>query len=208
MAAVARRRPVFHSEADCQHELALEIHQAGHQVRLEVPRDVQVNGATVRAEIDLLVKETTWTAIELKYVRQAATIKHGGESFDLAGTWGTNLSRFDCLADLRRVEAIVKAGHARQGYAVFLTNATSAWRDDVSATANMARDFSIHEGRRLPRGRPLDWDPPTPPVASVSRKRLSPFAPILLDRAQDCNWRDYSKLHHPAGVFRYLLLSA
>ena len=97
MAAVARRRPVFHSEADCQHELALEIHQAGHQVRLEVPRDVQVNGAT--------------------------------------------------------------------GYAVFLTNAPSAWRDDVSATANMARDFSIHEGRRLPRGRPLDWDPPTPPVA-------------------------------------------
>lgn len=208
LAHLSHRRPVFNSEAEFQHELAMELDRSGYEVRLEVPRIVTLNGSKVRVEIDLLVKQTTWTAIELKYVKQATVIEHGGESFDLAHTWGTNLSRFDCLADVRRVEALVESNHAQRGFAIFMTNAPSAWQEDVASTSNIAGEFSIHDGRRLPQGQPLNWRPTTPPVGSVTSKRLHPFCPIVLAREQTCQWTDYSNLNHKAGGFRYLLLSA
>lgn len=209
---VSQRRPVFHSEADFQHELALELAQTGYRVRLEVPRSLVLNGTPVRAELDLLVQkydgEPAWTVIELKYVKVATVITHQGEVYDLAGTWGTNLSRFDALADLRRVEGIVGAGLAAQGHAVFLTNAADAWNVDVSARGIMAEQFSLHAGRGLPAGVPMDWEPANPAVSSVTRKRLAPYAPITLARAQTCTWTPYSAFPVTAGEFKYLLLSA
>lgn len=220
---VSQRRPVFHSEADFQHELALELSHAGYRVRLEVPREVELNGTAVRAELDLLVQApggpldrnrgtavggAGWTVIELKYVKVPTVIVHQGETYDLAGSWGTNLSRFDALADLRRVERIVAAGLASQGHAVFLTNAEDAWNVDVTGRRNMGRQFSLHAGRALPAGVPLDWVPANPTVGSVSEKRLAPYAPITLARAQTCTWTPYSEFHVPDGEFRYLLLSA
>ena len=72
----------------------------------------------------------------------------------------------------------------------------------------MAGEFSIHEGRRLPQGRALNWRPGQPSVRSVTSKRLQPYAPIVLAREQACHWTDYSRLNLEAGVFRYLLMSA
>ena len=209
---VSQRRPVFHSEADFQHELALELALAGYRVRLEVPRSLVLSGTPVRAELDLLVQksdgESAWTVIELKYVKAATIITHRGEVYDLAGTWSTNLSRFDALADLRRVEGIVGAGLAAQGHTVFLTNAADAWNVDVSTGGNMAGQFSLHAGRELPAGVPLDWVPANPAVGSVTKKRLAPYAPITLARAQTCSWTPYSAFSVTAGEFKYLLLSA
>lgn len=220
---VSLRRPVFHSEADFQHELALELANAGYMVRLEVPRSITINGTQVRAELDLLVQasgrptdhkgeraagQSGWTVIELKYVKVAKVIVHDGETFDLAGTWGTNLSRFDALADLRRVESIVRAGLAAQGHSVFLTNAKDAWSVDVSGQNIMARQFSLHGGRGLQAGAQLDWVPLNPTRQSVSDKRLTPYAPITLARAQTCTWTTYSQFPGRSGEFKYLLLSA
>ena len=202
------RRPVFHSEADFQHELALELSRSGHAVRLEVPRVVQINGHSVDVEVDMLVRtDDTWTAIELKYVKQKATIEYAGETFDSAQTWATNLPRFDCLADLRRVECLVAAGHATRGFSVFLTNASDAWSKDVSASEIKSRNFSLHEGRLLAAGEALDWHGNEPTRASVTAKRLPPHTPIALGRDYQFGWRDYSQLAHPRGRFRYLLLA-
>ncbi len=209
---VSQRRPVFHSEADFQHELALDLALAGYRVRLEVPRTLVLNGTPVRAELDLLVQKSDgksgWTVIELKYVKVATDIMHEGEVYNRAGTWGTNLSRFDALSDLRRVEGIVGAGLAAQGHAVFLTNAADAWNVDVGANMNMAMQFSLHAGRVLPAGVPLGWVPANPTVGSVGKKRLAPYAPIALARAQTCTWTQYSEFPVIAGEFKYLLLSA
>jgi len=54
---LSNRRPVFHSEADFQHELALELERFSYQVRLEVPKQIQLNGSNVKAEIDLLIQK-------------------------------------------------------------------------------------------------------------------------------------------------------
>ena len=90
MRALAARRPVFHSEADFQHELAMEFSRAGFDLRLEVPFSVNLNGHQVAVELDLLLidRQTKQkAAVEIKYVKSAASIVHNGENFDLKHTW-------------------------------------------------------------------------------------------------------------------------
>lgn len=205
--SLASKRPVFHSEADFQHELALELVSRAYQVRLEVPKDISVNKETVKAEIDLLVsKDNIKTAIELKYIKKACTIEHHDELFELKGTWSTNLSRFDCLSDTRRIEALIEAGHAEAGYSIFLSNASDAWKKDNSRTNNMAKFFSIHEGCIIPSNTALDWFPCEPSKGSVSVKRRFPYTPIILLKERLVCWHDYSRFESVNETFRYLVL--
>jgi hypothetical protein len=210
MSKMACVRPVFHSEADFQHELAMELDRSGYGVRLEVPHSIAINGASLGAELDILViepKTRRRTAIELKYVTAQKTVVHAGETFNLCKNWGTNFSRFDCWADFQRVGGIVAAGHAHCGFAVFLTNAEDAWHVDAGPTATMARQFSIHDNRNVAAGAVLDWAPIRPTVGSVSKKRLPPYSPITVPTPTVCTWTDYSALPGPNGRFRFLFLA-
>ena len=211
LSALAVRRPLFHSEADFQHELAMDLARNHYAVRLEVPIQLALKNQPVGIQLDLLAinqESGQKTAIELKYITVALDHQNNGERFRLSGNWGTNLSLFDTLADLERVASVVKAGKADQGFSVLITNAETAWSRDVTHTSIMAREFSIHEGRQLEAGSRLDWSPTTPGVGSVSKKRLAPYAPVEIPRSQTCGWADYSQ-HKGAGcTFRYLLLSA
>jgi len=207
MRSLSLRRPVFHSEADFQHELAIELVKNGYQVRLEVPREITINGTLVRAEIDLLIHDgKIWIAIELKYVKTESTIEHCGEVFQLKETWLSNLSRFDCFADCQRIEAFVDACYANVGYSVFLTNKADAWEKDISNKNNLARSFSIHEGRIILSNTPLNWYPNDPTEGSVSSKRLPPYSPITLIRERTIEWFDYSYFESVHQKFKYLIL--
>lgn len=212
--ALSVRRPIFHSEADFQHELALELNQAGWACRLEVPIEISLKGERVKAEIDLVArseKEGLSTAIELKYVSSKLLTSFNGEEFNLAQNWGVNLSRFDCLADWQRVASIVDSGYAQEGFAVFMTNYEDAWTRDLAKGKNppMAMEMSIHEGRKFRKGDALDWYPQTPTVGSVSKRRLPPYAPIICPASISCAWTDYCQIGAGKnGQFRYLLLKA
>ena len=211
LGALSVRHPIFHSEADFQHELAMELHRHDYAVRLEVPIQVNLRNQPVGIQLDLLAinKESgRKTAIELKYITVALEHHIQGETFCLSDNWGTNLSLFDALADLLRVAAVVKEGKADQGFSVFITNAETAWSRNVLNVPIMGREFSIHEGRQLEAGRRLDWSPTTPSVGSVSKKRLAPYAPVEIPSSQTCRWSDYSRLTGVGVKFRYLLLSA
>jgi hypothetical protein len=212
LSQLGKRRPVFHSEADFQHELAQELATGGFSSRIEKPLHIKINGVTVKAEVDLLILKgdnNEQTAIELKYVTGALEVRHTEESFNLCNNWGTNLSRFDCLADLQRVRAMIESGHATKGYTIFLTNVEEAWNRDVTSRNLMGMQFSIHEGRHLTHGTTLDWHPPQPRVKSVSRKRLAPYAPIIIPKDQTINWTNYSHFNATNNSrFRYLLLGA
>jgi hypothetical protein len=211
LSALAARRPVFHSEADFQHELAMEISRAGFDLRLEVPFSVNLNGHRVTVELDLLLIDRLTkqrAAVEVKYVKSAASIVHNGENFDLKHTWGTNLSRFDCLADFQRVGRLKAAGAVDFGFSIFLTNASEAWDRDAGKGRIMAGQFSIHDGRPLDAGAVFDWDPVLPSRGSVSAKRLPPYTPIIVPSAATCMWTEYSEFQQKNGRFRYLLLEA
>ena len=209
MASLAERRPVFHSEADFQHELAMEISRTGFGVRLEIPFEVNLNNVHITVELDLLLLNARTkhkTAVEIKYVKSAVTVDHRGERFNLKNTWGTNLPRFDCLADFQRVGQLKAAGIVDSAFTIFLTNSASAWADNVGGTNIMARQFSIHEGREMNAGALLNWVPANPTVGSVSARRLPPYAPINIPQAATCTWAKYSDFQGRNGSFRYLLL--
>lgn len=207
LAQMAVDRPVFHSEADFQHELALRISHVGYRVRLEVPMNIQINETAVRAQLDLLVigAQTQRTAIELKYVTAEKSVVYDGEIFSLSNNWGTNLSRFDGWADFQRVGAFVAAGHADNGLTVFLTNKKDAWSVDASLTANLGQQFSMHESRIVEANTVMNWVG-NATSGSVSSKRLPPYSPVNVHQQAECLWRNYSNFPGPNGNFRYLLL--
>ena len=205
-AQLATHRPVFHSEADFQDELALKLSHAGYRVRLEVPLTIQINGSYIEAQLDLLVidPDQQRTAIELKYVTAQRLIILEGETFNLKGNWGTNLSRFDGWADFRRVGAFVAAGHADKGFSVFLTSKEQPWNVDASQTDNLGQQFSMHEGRDVRANTVLDWVGKVG-VNNVRGKRLPPYSPIHATHRAVCSWKDYSDIPGRNGRFRYLL---
>jgi hypothetical protein len=197
-------RPVFHSEADFHHSLANIFASNGFNCRLEKPYSIMVNGEEIRVELDILVVENgqNETAIELKYVKKRYAGIHSDEHFDLAESWSTNLSRFDCFADFQRVSALVNAGKATKGFCIFLTNKENAWNHDVTASGNLGSQFSIHEGRVLVAGEILNWIG-NPHEGNVGTKRLPPYCPIEINQNVELKWIDYSK---SGTSFRYLLL--
>lgn len=202
--SLSQDRPVFHSEADFQHELAIRLRNMGYDCRLEKPYTITLNGSEIKVELDILVIEDDGnkTAIELKYVKKRYEGIHNNEHFDLAQSWHTNLSRFDFFSDYQRVSKLVNAGTTTKGFAIFLTNHEDAWDIDVTGTDNLGRQFSIHEGRHLEDGSILNWIN-NPGPNSVTSKRLPPYCPIQINQHVELNWDEYS---NQPTLFRYLLL--
>jgi hypothetical protein len=127
MQALARRRPIFHSEADFQHAFAWEIHRLAPEcdIRLEVP----VRATTGAIHLDLLARSKLGQmAIELKYKTRSLTAALNGEDFNLMGHAAQDLGRYDFFKDLNRIEAFARAGPEQTGYAIFLTNDSAYWK--------------------------------------------------------------------------------
>lgn len=143
---LARSRPIFHSEADFQHALAWCLHELNRSalVRLETPL---LKTGTER--LDLWIKRgPTETAIELKYLTRALDIELNGEHYRLRNQSAHDIRRYDVLKDIARVEAVIEARGASNGYVVVLTNDPNHWQPSESTgTADQA--FRIHEGRVL-----------------------------------------------------------
>lgn len=185
LSSLAARRPVFHSEADFQHELALEIRTLYPtvSVRLEVPR-------RPIGEIDLILRQgATQMLIELKFKTRGSRFTWQEEEFWLHTQAATPLGRYDALKDIARIEQ-----SGLPGLAIFLTNEPSYWSGTPSR--GNGSEFSLHESRKL-SGCTLKWADVRP--GSVGALRLEP---ISLKGTYTFNWANYSTV---AGHdFRYL----
>jgi hypothetical protein len=168
LAALARRRPLFHSEADFLLALGWELHtqEPGAHVRLgqrllrdpPVALDVFVGVAGVRY------------GIELKYLKARLAADVEGEHFDLAPD-ALDAGRYDVLHAVARLERLVEAGAVDRGCAVALSNAVSLWseasafdlRDGGSVSGHLAWEADAPRGHEAPidlRGRyELQWAP-------------------------------------------------
>lgn len=177
--ALSKRRPVFHSEADLQHEFAWELASTmGASVRLEVPlQDV--------GEVDLFIPKPA-TVIEFKYKTAKNHLSISQENFILKQHGAQPLGRYDVLKDLWRVEKS-KLG----GFVLFITNDSSYW----GTCRGNGSNFSLHQGRTI-HGK-MEWKDPTN-NKSLGAERVNP---LDISGQYTCNWRDYSR----GGEFRYLL---
>ena len=149
MRALARDRPLFHSEADFQHALAWRMHEAmpDSGIRLEYKPPGK------RIYLDLWL-ERIGVAIELKYrtrkpaLKRKLALEHNGEAFELRNQSANDISRYDFMKDIQRLESLSGIPRAKAGFAIFLTNDHLYWneparRDTVDAS------FHMNEGRQL-----------------------------------------------------------
>jgi hypothetical protein len=148
MQGLSAKRPIFNSEADLQLALGWEI-QLAHpsaQVRMEY-RPAYLDR---RGYLDVWVAGEGWSAaIELKYFKRALDITVGGERFELLSQGAQDISRYDFVKDVERVEAVVRTQPGVTGYAVALTNDSSYWRVPAVPRSTVDSAFRLHEGSTL-----------------------------------------------------------
>ena len=153
MRELAKRRPIFHSEADFQHALAWEI-RAQHtdcQIRLERPVDgVDPSRRRPRVDVWLWHREST-VLLELKYYTSELnlTLDHKDpvwcEEFRLASRDAPDVPRHGLVEDIARVERAVNQGASSRGYALLLSNHKGLWTSRDNCKANDA-EFGLTTG--------------------------------------------------------------
>lgn len=201
MSGLASRRPVFHSEADFQHELAWEI-RAIHDdcpVRLEFPPFPDL---VKRMAIDIWLSSME-IPIELKYHTRKLEQTEGDERFSLA-LGARDVMRYDFLKDIQRIERVVEDySSAYRGFAVLLTNDPLLW-EPPTRTDVVDAEFHIYDGRRIGDSK-MHWSNDASDGTKRSREE-----PIMLSRSYILNWQNYSTLKtgdKRGEQFRYLAVA-
>ncbi len=182
MRSLAATRPLFHSEADFQFALAWRIRELIPNCKVRLEYRVHLEDKPLRLDVWL---PTLGTALELKYKTRQLLAPIGDESFSLEDQSARNLSRYDFLDDVRRLERLVEARRAERGFAVILTNDRGYW--DAPTTDSRTDDaaFRLHEGRELCGT--LAWSHADKLQAKKTRKQS-----IALSGSYRLFWRDYS----------------
>ena len=198
MTGLSQSRPIFHSEADFQHALAWQIHEAvpDSSVRLEFkpfPDDDK------RMCLDIWLP-SMGIAIELKYPTKGLEVTHRYERFSLAEHSAQDIQRYDFLKDIQRLETVVaRCQPAKAGYAILLTNDSAYWNPPRDTHTNDAA-FRLHSGRTI-TGR-LAWSERAGAGTTKGREQA-----LEIQGSYDLHWRDYSAFGNARNEqFRYLLV--
>lgn len=196
LATLAQDRPIFHSEADFQHALAWEIHKQNPdaRVRLEyrpLPEEPLY--------LDVWIEEKDGAlAVELKYPTRKLVAERDGERFSLKDQAAQDLTPYDFVKDIVRLERVVEAIPHVTGYAVLLTNDSAYWAAPLRAnTADAA--FRIHDGACL-RGT-LGWSSNAGSGTMAKREVVHQVRGVY-----PLAWQEYSSVggQQRYGRFKYL----
>ncbi len=205
MADLSKHRPIFHSEADFQHALALEIHKAipDCEIRLELPYRVlgPQSDETDKNHMDIYLT-TEKIAIELKYRTRERKGKWNNELFVLKNQSAHDSGRYGFLKDIERLDRVVADGKAKLGFAVLLTDEQPFWTQTGSRKSNPKdKYFRIYEGRRVTGEMKWCGNPAEGTIRGMED-------PIYLTGSYRMRWRDYSSLGEGKHQrFRYLAVS-
>lgn len=193
---LARKRPLFHSEADFQHALAWELQSIypNAHVRLEFrpfPEE--------RFYLDIWWTDRQYSvAIELKYLTRLLDVTVEGERFVLKNQAAQDISRYDIVKDIVRVERVVRSISASQGFVIVLTNDAGYWKESLRLSTVDAA-FRLHHGRVL-KGT-LAWSP-LAGAGTIAKRDL----PLSLEGTYELTWEDFSRMGgEPGQRFRYML---
>jgi len=198
-------RNIFHSEADFQHSLGYLLSKKYDlDVRLEVPLYItpyySEMDEKLKVELDILMPKGK-IGIELKYKTRGATFEQNGETFNIKQHGAQNLGRFDFFDDIRRLQLIKRQGIIEKGYAIFLTNDPLYWKP--IKRKNFSSNFSMENGRIIKSNTKLGWTG-NPSEGSVSKKRLFPNNPIIINNKHHFKWYNFSSIRGES--FQYLIV--
>ncbi len=200
LAAMRRSRPVFHSEADFQHELAWQAHLLDPLLRVRLEYRP---AAELRESVDVLLFRPDLgrtTALELKYLKAAWTGTVDGEPYALPNTGAHDIVRYDVIKDVARLERFVEANPGWNGVMLCLTNDSLHWRVPQVLRATIADAFRIHEGAQISGERA--WDPRAGKGTTQGRTQS-----LALRGQYRTAWLDYSTVDSTrSGMFRMLVI--
>ena len=194
--ALRAKRPIFHSEADFQFALAWEIQLAYPQAELRLEYPPAHNPGR---RIDILVRmDGCAYPVELKYAQKKLAVTHTGEEYRLKNHGAQDLTAYDFVKDICRVEefAAELAGF-RYGYVVWLTNDPYLWREPTSPAVGYAQ-FSVHSG--AVRQGHMAWS------ERMGVGTIKGRGPLALRGSYPILWNEYSDFGMRDGLFRYALL--
>ena len=184
---LSKERPIFHSEADFQHALAWKIHEEFSNINIRLEKPFKDIGDSKPWYIDIFCfNDDKKFAIELKYKTRGLKINYNGEEYCLKNQWAHDISRYDFIKDIYRLEKLVEDNKIDIGFAIFLTNDYLYWKKPKRSNTN-DKDFRIHEGRIL--SGILAWAEGT--SEGTMRGRTEP---IKLKGKYKITWKDYSDL--------------
>jgi hypothetical protein len=203
-------RPIFHSEADFQFELACAIkkkYKDKAAIRMEKP--YTKDGKKIEVDIIVNFNGETNIGIELKYITKEYSCPSSKnqndckeEVFSLKEHAATNLSRYDFYVDINRLEYLKETNCIDYGYVIFLTNNSSYQK----GTSGMAKQFTMSCKHTI-EPKTYNWDYPTwqnddtgaKKEKSVGKRRTDG---IDIKGKYSCEWKRYGQNHG----FEYLCL--
>jgi hypothetical protein len=195
---LAKKRPVFHSEADLQHAPAREIRTQHRwlEVRLEVPPP----GPAMHGHLDIGVRDQSNALlfIEVKYKTARSAHKVREEWFRLRDQSAQDVGRYAFLWDVARLARIAEENAGISGCAVLLSNDSKYW------TPSPRREPTNDPAFRLSEGRVVEGELRWRRGPAESAKVQQMYEPITLSGTYTLSWRDYPGT--PNYGFRYLLV--
>ncbi len=181
LADASRQRPLFHSEADFQLELAYALRTRFQQmsVRLEVPVSSLGLKSDKRQAVDLVLGLGGEVClVELKYAKARAELEIGAERYSLPHAT-RDVARYGFLKDIARLESFAEM---YPGIAVMLSNDCKLWTGQDKGLTDT--QFRVHEGREV--SGMLEWSEET------STQITAKNPPLNLIGSYRMNWHSYS----------------
>ena len=198
MIGLSRSRPIFHSEADLQHSIESLIQETMPDYPVRLMHQLPHEDRSMYLDVWLPADEI---AIQLRHATQKLELDWDDVSFELKAHGAQDITRYDFLRDVQRLEhTVARMDDCKVGLAILLTNDPLYWRSPTRAgTVDAA--FRIHEGRELTGE--VAWAAHAGAGTTRSRE-----APIRLEGSYTMRWRDYSNFAgEKYGEFRYLAVT-
>lgn len=192
-----KEKQIFLSEAQFQFafawELQKEIGKKG-KILLEHTAVIQKQTEKIkkkRFQSDIIIQfnNLNYIVIELKYKTKENEDDYGVSLIQQAGQ---TITKYDYLKDIKRIELLKNQdcskykylldGKCLRGYAIFLTNDNSYWRDSQKG---VAKCFSIEDGRSIKKGEILSWH------ISEIKPWMKSRDELILSNDYIFVWRDY-----------------
>ena len=183
--ALRKRRPIFHSEGDFQHEFANDLADQGlSRIRVEWPFKIGGSKNEQNKWGDIVADGV---AIELKHKAGAHMLEFEGEKFSSTRSTDANVvDRREFWEDVWRIDQLVNSSNNKFlcGFAILLTNRNKFWEKAHNASEPFA-----HNGSE---------------VKEFFHEKKGEREHRTLSRVRTVHWQDWSNLETKTGkgVFR------
>ena len=193
MEELKKERVCFSSEADFQFAFAWKTKELYNDCEIILEQFAIIDNNGKNSYIDLVIKyKGNEYPIEFKYVTTSLEYLN----FKLKNHSAKNIRSYDIIKDITRIEAYCSQNKLEKGYVIVITNDSGYWKPYSKVNPNTnSYEFNLGEKRIL--SGELKWR------KKAARGKESPLN-ILGE--YEVNWKNYSQLDSPNGIFKSLII--